>query len=280
MREEFFNEAPVGVHELGAEPILGIACDEPDSWSPSVSKELVKQLKDKQVKRQEHIYEFIMTEKTHCQTLLVMQKVFVESLQRHFNHLNLERMFPRLIELTEIHTGFLRKLRIKQREAAVVDSIADILVDFFSSMSAQRLKSVYGEFCSNHRSALDSFKRYLTEDPNFSEWYKHCQQNPLLKKKGIPECILFVTQRLTKYPLLIDPLLKSSREDKVEQEKLQKAMTLVKEILTEVDARVAEKEKEDRQLEIFKRIDAKSCATYKQEKFKKSDIISCNRKIK
>lgn len=34
----------------------------------------------------------------------------------------------------------------------------------------------------------------MTENPEFAEWYKHCQANPLLKKKGIPECILFVTQ--------------------------------------------------------------------------------------
>uniref|UniRef100_A0A182XZB4 Uncharacterized protein n=1 Tax=Anopheles stephensi TaxID=30069 RepID=A0A182XZB4_ANOST len=279
IRDEFLHEAPIGPHDLGAEPILGVAIDEHDSWSPSVPKEVVKGLKDKQVKRQEHIYEFIMTEKHHVQTLLVMQKVFVESLQKHFSHLNLERMFPRLVELTELHTGFLRKLRLKQREHHVVDSIADILLDFFSSMSAQKLKSAYGEFCSNHRSALDTFKCYMTGDNVFAEWYKHCQQNPLLKKKGIPECILFVTQRLTKYPLLIDPLLKSSREDKIEQEKLQKAMSLVKEILVDVDARVADKEKEDRQLEIFKRIDAKSCAIFKKDKFKKSDIISCNRKL-
>ncbi|XP_053684029.1 rho guanine nucleotide exchange factor 18 [Sabethes cyaneus] len=280
IRDEFLHEAPIGPHDLGAEPILGVAIDEPDSWSPSVPKEIVKSLKDKQVKRQEHIYEFIMTEKHHCETLLVMQKVFVESLQKHFSHLNLERMFPRLLDLTELHTGFLKKLRLKQRERPVVDSIADILLDFFSAMSAQKLKSAYGEFCSNHRSALSTFKCYMTGDNTFAEWYKHCQQNPLLKKKGIPECILFVTQRLTKYPLLIDPLLKSSREDRIEQEKLQKAMQLVKEILVDVDARVADKEKEDRQLEIFKRIDAKSYAIFKKDKFKKSDIISSNRKLK
>ena len=34
----------------------------------------------------------------------------------------------------------------------------------------------------------------------------------LCKKKGIPECILFVTQRITNYPLLIDPLINTSRE--------------------------------------------------------------------
>ncbi|CRL03266.1 CLUMA_CG016484, isoform C [Clunio marinus] len=294
IRDEFLNEAAIGPHDLGAEPILGIAIDEYDSWSPSVPKEVVKSLKDKQVKRQEHIYEFISTEKHHCQTLLVMQKVFADSIQRHFNYLNLERMFPRLQELTDLHIGFLKKLRLKQRENHIVDSIADILVEFFSALSAQKLKSAYGEFCANHRSALNTFKYYMTEDLSFAEWYKHCLQNPLLKKKGIPECILFVTQRLTKYPLLIQPLLKSSVEDKVEQEKLLKAMHYVKEILVDVDSRVADKDKEDRHLEIFKRIDAKSHAILKlidersdskeikikEMKFKKSDIISSNRKLK
>lgn len=41
---------------------------------------------------------------------------------------------------------FLKLLRLKQREHPIVDSIADILLDFFSSMSAQKLKSAYGEF--------------------------------------------------------------------------------------------------------------------------------------
>lgn len=78
---------------------------------------------------------------------------------------------------------------------------------------------------------------------------------------------------------MIDPLLKSSREDKFEHEKLQKAMALVKGILVDVDARVAEKEKEDRQLEIFKCIDVKSFAIYKNKQFRKSDLWA-NRKLK
>lgn len=102
---EYLNETPIGPHDLGAEAILGIANDEHEQWRPSVPKEVIKSLKDKQIIRQEHIYEFIMTEKHHCQTLLVMQKVFVESIQRHLSHLNMDRMFPRLKELIEAHTA-------------------------------------------------------------------------------------------------------------------------------------------------------------------------------
>lgn len=111
----------------------------------------------------------------------------------------------------------------------------------------------------------------------FGQFVRHCQNNPLLKKKGIPECVLFVTQRLTKYPLLIEPLIKTSKENPQEQEQLHKALALVKEILVEVDSQVAEKEKEDRKLYIYNRIDAKSYTVHRGYKFKKSDILQGNR---
>uniref|UniRef100_A0A0A1XDG3 Rho guanine nucleotide exchange factor 18 n=1 Tax=Zeugodacus cucurbitae TaxID=28588 RepID=A0A0A1XDG3_ZEUCU len=282
IRSEFLNDPPIEAQDLGADPILGIAAEEHDSWSPSVPKDVLKSLKEKQIKRQEHIYEFIMTEKHHCQTLLVMQKVFVESLERHFPSLNINSMFPRLAELTELHITFLKKLRQKQREQYVVDSIADILLDFFSLEKAQHLRLAYGEFCANHRTALEHFKTCMTSrDQTFAEWYKHCLANPLLKKKGIPECILFVTQRLTKYPLLIEPLLKSGREDKLEADKLQHALNLVKALLIDVDACVAEKELRERQIEIFNRVDPKSFAIYKNKPFRKSDIgVESRRRLK
>lgn len=72
----------------------------------------------------------------------------------------------------------------------------------------------------------------------------------MLKRKDIPECILFVTQRLTKYPLLIEPLIKTSAMQN-EGDDLSKALVLVKEILTDVDACIADKEREDRKLEIY-----------------------------
>lgn len=49
----------------------------------------------------------------------------------------------------------------------------------------------------------------------------------MLKKKGISECMLFVTQRITKYPLLIKPLIEAS-DNEIEIEKLSRAEFLVK----------------------------------------------------
>lgn len=110
--------------------------------------------------------------------------MFVDGLQKHFQLGDkVYRMFPRLAELTEIHIGFLKSLKEKQRLAAIhnggiVDSIADLLLDQFSNINAQRLKSSYGEFCSRHRDALDVYK-VLEKDPAFFNFIKHCQVNEL-----------------------------------------------------------------------------------------------------
>lgn len=88
-----------------------------------------------------------MTEKHHCQTLLVIKKIFVEGIQKHVDR-NTEKLFPRLNELIELHTIFLRNLRVKQKSSYIIDSIAEIILDFFGSNSASQLKSVYGEYLS------------------------------------------------------------------------------------------------------------------------------------
>ncbi|XP_070169974.1 rho guanine nucleotide exchange factor 28 isoform X9 [Polyergus mexicanus] len=260
------------------DPELTLGKEEPDSWSSAIGRNVALRLVDhceREVKRQEHIYEFVLTEKHHCLVLLAMEKIFAEGLRRHFRlgQPDLERMFPRLRDLIDIHLRFLQKLRKRQNANPVISTIVDILVEQFSGDNAQRMKSAYGEFCSRHRDAVEAYKYYLRNDPRFARFVRHCQTNPLLKKKGIPECILFVTQRLTKYPLLIEPLIKTSIVQD-EGEDLRKALVLVKEILADVDACVADKEREDRKLEIYNKIDAKSFVTYRGAKFKKSDIIN------
>lgn len=137
-----------------------------------------------------------------------------------------------------------------------------------------------GEYCSNHNTALSTIKTYQADDQRFSEWYKYKESNPLLKRKGLNGFTLSVSHRLTKYPILIDAQIKKVGHDDVEREKLEFAKRLVKNILEVVNACVAERNKEDRRLDIFKRIDAKSTIKFKNTEFRKSDIMDMNRRLK
>ncbi|KPJ14633.1 Rho guanine nucleotide exchange factor 2 [Papilio machaon] len=299
--------------QLGEEAVLlGLGATEPDTWAAGAPKGLAKSLGERETKRQEHIYELILTEKHHCLTIRLMQKMFAEGMSRvgGVTPAQVSRMFPRLSELWSLHAALLARLRARQKHAPNVNTIADILADAFAHPAHHRLKAAYGEFCSRHREAVEVFKecctreprlaRFIrkcefcsrhreavevfkeccTREPRLARFIRKCQQNPLLRKKGVPECVLFVAQRLTKYPLLLEPLLKTAGDDVVEKELLQKALCGVKEILVDVDNQVAAKEREDRKLEMYHRIDAKSFAHYRGRKFKKSDILHGNRSLK
>ena len=85
---------------------------------------------------------------------------------------------------------------------------------------------------------MSIYKEQLKSDRRFQEFVQQCSNNPLLRKMGIPECILTVTTRITKYPLLIEPLIKTAKDRPAEQQKLRSCLSLVKSILVDVNGQV------------------------------------------
>ncbi|XP_074605537.1 rho guanine nucleotide exchange factor 18 cysts isoform X13 [Brevipalpus obovatus] len=262
--------------------VLRLLEEEPESWTTNVDKKILKRLKDKEIKRQEVIHELIITEKHHCLTLKIMQELYAQGMikELHMTKDMVERIFPCLEDLLETHSTFLRKLRERQSSSSVIDNIGDIILDQFSGQNGEKMRIFYGQFCSQHKEALSLYKDILKTDRKFQSFVKKYCYQPLCKTRGIPECILLITQRITKYPLLIDSLIKTTRDTKNDWVDLKDAIKCIREIINRVDAQVAEKEKEIRLLQIYNRIDAKSTAMFKKEKFRKSDLLSNNRKLR
>ena len=61
-----------------------------------------------------------MTEKNHCQVLQVMQKIFVEGMYKYLslNKEIVDKIFPCLDTLIDLHFKFLEELRARQNQAA------------------------------------------------------------------------------------------------------------------------------------------------------------------
>jgi len=76
----------------------------------------------------------------------------------------------------------------------------------------------------------------------------------MLARKNVPECLLLVAQRITKYPLLIEALAKTSLTSS-ERDDFVKALLSAKELNARVNERVDERQKF---IEICQRIDSKS----------------------
>ncbi|KAE8636013.1 hypothetical protein XENTR_v10002813 [Xenopus tropicalis] len=261
---------------------------EAESWSLVVDPLFCEKQKKDVIKRQDVIFELIQTELHHVQTLLIMSEIFRKGMKEELqlDHSTVDKIFPCLDELLEIHKQFFSNLKERKQESRegndknfIINRIGDILVQQFSADSANKMKKIYGEFCSHHIEALNLFKE-LQQNKKFQNFIKLRNRNLLARRRGIPECILLVTQRITKYPVLVERILKYTTEGTEEHTDLCKALVLMKELLAAVDLQVNKFEKGQKLLEILNKIENKTCTKLKNGlEFRKQDLTSKERAL-
>ncbi|XP_063309809.1 rho guanine nucleotide exchange factor 28 isoform X2 [Pelobates fuscus] len=255
---------------------------EAESWSLVVDSSFCSKHEKDVIKRQDIIFELIQTEVHHIQTLLIMSEVFRKGMKEELqlDHSTVDKIFPCLDELLEIHKPFFYNMRERKQESRegydrnfLITRIGDILVQQFSAENAERMKQLYGEFCSHHIEAVNLFKE-LQQNKKFQNFIKLKNNNLLARRRGIPECILLVTQRITKYPVLVERLLQYTPEGTEEHKDLCRALGLIKDVVAAVDLRVNEYEKEQKLTEILNKIENKTCTKMKNgHAFRKQDLI-------
>lgn len=150
-----------------------------------------------------------------------------------------------------------------------MDTIADILVDQFSGSQWQHMVRLYGLLCASHAKSYEIVNT-LQKDPKFASLFATWANEPLLERKNVKETLLHVAQRITKYPLMFDGLVKYAVSP-LEKEQLQKVIRSSKELISRVDERVAERQ---RLLEICQRIDSKSYVTIGEKRRGRDDLVS------
>ncbi|XP_071256436.1 A-kinase anchor protein 13-like isoform X2 [Salvelinus alpinus] len=256
---------------------------EADSWSNIMDSNFLKHLKKDVIKRQEVIYELMQTEMHHVRTLLIMVEVYSKGLVKELQlePQTVDRLFPALEELLDLHTSFLARLLERKRESQqeaenggfIINKIGDILETQFSGTKAAIMKRVYGKFCSRHNEAVNIYKELHSKDKRFQAFIRKMSSS-IVRRLGIPECILLVTQRITKYPVLMQRILHHTKENEEDHEDLSDALYQVKEVITAVDSKVNEHEKKRRLKDIYSRTDSRSIMRMKSgQMFAREDLL-------
>ena len=275
-------DTPGDTHMQIVDDFLTVYKEEPEHWSVTVDKKTLKKMNAKDVKRQDTIWELIQTERHHCRTLKILQKVYSQGILRDLlmPPETVDKLFPKLDELIDIHMTFLQNLQDLQKKQPdhSVEFIGDTLLKQFSDESAENMKKCYGIFCANQKEAVLFYKDLLIKDRKFFSFIQRCNNHSLCKRRDIPSFLLLVTQRTTKYPILVEHILKSTK-DKKDRENLSRALQLSKELLQGIDEHVDAYERKERLAEIHHKLDSKSFANFKNRKFKRSDILQNNRSL-
>ncbi|XP_044056209.1 rho guanine nucleotide exchange factor 18 isoform X2 [Siniperca chuatsi] len=263
---------------------------EAESWSLAVDQQYIKTFSKEMVKRQDVIYELMQTEMHHVRTLKIMLRVYVRELKEnlHMDSGRLDCLFPRLENLLELHTHFLSRLKERQRENLVspndrnytINRVADILIAQFSGEIGERMKDSYGDFCSHHTEAVSYYKEQLQNNKKFQNIIRKINNLSIVRRLGVTECILLVTQRITKYPVLVERILHNTEAGTEEHEDLTRSLGLIKDTIVQVDALVNVHEKNSRLRDIQNKMEPKALGKIKDGRvFRREDLAQGRRQL-
>ncbi|XP_077403968.1 rho guanine nucleotide exchange factor 2 isoform X3 [Vanacampus margaritifer] len=239
-----------------------------DSWSMAVDTDYLHAHSKNVIKRQDVIYELIQTEVHHMRTLRIMERVFRQGLleELQLDPSTLHALFPCLDQLIAIHSHFLVQLLLRRNASLQPESdcnftirrLGDILLEQFSGQSADDMQKTYAEFCSRHMKAVKLYKSLLARDKRFQCFIRRVSRGPWLRCHGIQECILLVTQRISKYPVLIQRILDNTVEDEEEASSIAQALSMVRDLLNSIDQQMEELEQTQRMQEIQAKLDQRA----------------------
>uniref|UniRef100_H3AFI9 Rho/Rac guanine nucleotide exchange factor 18 n=1 Tax=Latimeria chalumnae TaxID=7897 RepID=H3AFI9_LATCH len=262
---------------------------EADSWSIAVDQVYAKKHKKEVVKRQDVIYELIQTEVHHVRTLKIMWKVYSQGMKEElqFSDATINKLFPSLEDLLEIHLQFLSRLKERRRESLeegsdrnyTIQRVGDILVQQFSGEFGEWMKEKYSDFCSRHNEAVAFFKERMQQNKKFQSLIRKISNFSIVRRLGVQECILLVTQRITKYPVLMERILQNTEVGSADHEDLQRALVLIKEAITHIDAQVNKYEKAQRLREIISKMEPKAAWKLKGSRIFRKEDIPRNRQL-
>ncbi|CAN9504394.1 unnamed protein product [Ophioblennius macclurei] len=264
---------------------------EAESWSLTVEHKFCKKQDKRAVKRQDVIYELMQTELHHLQTLHIMAEIFRRGMKEEvqLDTEAVERVFPRLDQLLLFHHAFFAAMKERRQNSAqpqghrnyLIQRIGDVLLQQFSDENGEKMKQVYGEFCSHHNEAVSFFKELQQHNKRFQSFIKQQGNNSLVRRKEIPGCILLVTQRITKYPVLLERILQYTQEGTEEHADLSKALAQIRDVIAAVDLRVSEYERHQRLREVWNRMENRSSAKLKNgHTFRKQDMMGPGQRLK
>ncbi|KAI3376251.1 hypothetical protein L3Q82_016760, partial [Scortum barcoo] len=225
------------------------------NWQDTVSPQLLATLSPREVDRQAVIYELFTTEASHLRTLRVLDQVFFQKMRSVLNSDELACIFPNLPQVYELHASLCEAMK-KRRETPIVQDIGDVMLARFEGAAGDEFQEQASQLCSQQSQALELIKNKQRKDPRFAHIIQECEASPHCRRLQLKDLLVSEMQRLTKYPLLLDNIIKHTEAGSTDLPSLQRAQACCRGILQAVNEDVRETEHRQRLSQYQRRLDA------------------------
>jgi RHO1 GDP-GTP exchange protein 1/2 len=210
-------------------------------WINSVPKEIADKIDDKEKKRQEVISEIMYTERDFVKDLEYLRDCWIRPLRsgtttsvspikEEKREKFVRTVFGNCLEVLSVNSKFADELSKRQKEQHVVHHIGDVFLKWvpqFDPFIKYGANQMYGKYEFEKEKGINpAFSRFVDETERLKESRK-LELNGYLTKP---------TTRLARYPLLLDNVLKYTKDENPDKKDLPKAIAGIKDFLARVNS--------------------------------------------
>ncbi|XP_066536740.1 rho guanine nucleotide exchange factor 11 isoform X2 [Hoplias malabaricus] len=224
------------------------------NWQETVDPHTLAKLNSREIDQQAVIYELFTTEASHLRTLRVLDQVFFQKMRTVLTSEELSCIFPNLPQVYELHANLCESMK-KLRESPIVHGIGDTMLARFEGAAGEEFQEQVSQLCSQHSQALELIKNKQRKDPRFAHLIQECEASPHCRRLQLKDMLVSEMQRLTKYPLLLDNIIKYTEAGSPDLLPLQRAQACCRGILQAVNEVVRETEHRQQLSQYQRRLD-------------------------
>jgi hypothetical protein len=232
------EESKASLHDQEDEP------DEQKLWINTVSQEVADSVSEREKKRQEVISEIMYTERDFVKDLEYLRDFWIIPLRSNnpaapspIPESRKERIvktiFSNIVDPPSIHgvsSRFADSLTERQRKGPVVQCVGDIFLQYVPQFEP------FITYGSNQLAGKFEFENERSLNPYFSKFVDETERRKESRKLELNGYLTKPTTRLARYPLLLDNVLKYTEPDNQDKEDIPKAMKMIRDLLTRVNA--------------------------------------------
>ena len=195
-------------------------------------QELLATMSDEDKSYQQALYEILSTEQDYLRNLETIHEIFIVPMaERGLNSdEKVKELFGTLIKLIPLAKNVISELKKCRFKSPLMVGVGDMF-----TLESESFRGPYSEYFKGYTKALENLQQRKKKDSQLSSFLKEVSTNPKLRKISLDGYLLTPVQRVMKYPVLLDAVLKYCPPTNPEHASLKQARQVISKVVSSLN---------------------------------------------
>ncbi|KAL3842358.1 hypothetical protein ACJMK2_020381 [Sinanodonta woodiana] len=232
LKENLLQMCPAEHDKIAREKAAEAFRQEQEKRQEEDRKRQLEERQKRKDKREKVIEEILQTEKDFLASLQLTIDTFIGPVAEKLADIDTESLFGNIEEVADVS----QKLLTKLEDAVNGKDFTQQTIGPCFIVMAEDMKLVYAPYCRNHDEVIELIEKYMENDQNKAFFDK--QLNKMREKSvvfDLEALLIKPVQRILKYPLLLNELIKVTEESHADKVELLSAINAMTDVATAIN---------------------------------------------